>query len=101
MLQHVDQSIAGAVAIEPELVERNVMLKYSITALALVAGSTFALADPNPGGANGPGSSSGAAMEHSGVGMSGGAKESSAGKDLGGSQLKGDRSSAGDSGARP
>ncbi len=81
------------------------MLKYSITALALVAGSTFALAEPNSGGANGPGSSGGA-MEHSGS-MSGGATKGNANSsDLGGgqtsgAQLKGDRNSAGEAGASP
>jgi Protein of unknown function (DUF1236) len=80
--------------------EKIRMLKYSITALALVAGSTFALADPNPGGANSPGSSPGA-MEHSGS-MSGGAtKGNGVGADTAGAQLKGERSSAGESGARP
>lgn len=71
------------------------MLKYSITALALVAGSTFALADPNTGGANGPGSSPGAAMEHSGGGSTGGGsmKESGSGKDSGSGQMQGDRNS--------
>ncbi len=43
------------------------MLKYSIAAIALVAGSSFAIADPNNGGA----SSGGGTMEHSGS-MSGG-----------------------------
>ncbi len=82
------------------------MLKYSITALALLAGSTFALADPNPGGANGPGSSSGAAMEHSGS-MSGGATKGNAGGSelgggkMGGAESKGDRSSASEAGAGP
>lgn len=67
------------------------MLKYSIAALALVATSTFALADPNNGGPGaggaGPGGGAGgAAMEHSG-GAPGGAM-----KGEGGPSLKGDSS---------
>ena len=70
------------------------MLKYSIAALALVASSTFAFADPNNGGAKVPSGSSGATMEHSSGGsMSGGAMKES------GALMKEDRSSASD--ARP
>ncbi len=65
------------------------MLKYSIAALALVASSTFAFADPNNWGAKVPSGSSGATMEHS----SGGAMKES------GALMKEDRSSASD--ARP
>ncbi|CAA2142386.1 DUF1236 domain-containing protein [Hyphomicrobium sp. ghe19] len=72
------------------------MLKYSIAALALVAGSTFALADPNNGaGPSSPGAGGGAAMERSGgSSMPGGAMKESGGssKELGG-QMKEDRSS--------
>jgi uncharacterized protein DUF1236 len=100
-LQYVDPSIAGAVAIDPKhLKEReDVMLKYSITALALVAGSTFALAEPNSSGQNGPGSSGGA-MEHSGSTSGGATKGNAGGSELGGGKMggaesKGDRSSAG------
>jgi hypothetical protein len=68
------------------------MLKYSITALALVAGSTFALADPQPGSKAAGESSSGAAMEHSGGGMQGESKGSAKAKGDGG-QTKENRSS--------
>jgi Protein of unknown function (DUF1236) len=75
------------------------MLRYSIVALALAASSTFALADPNSGGAKGP-ASSGGAMEHSqgatpGGPMGGAMKEghSGSGNALRGSEMKGDRSS--------
>ncbi len=70
------------------------MLKYSIAALALVASSTFAFADPNNGGAKVPSGSSGATMEHS----SGGSMSGSAMKESG-ALMKEDRSSASD--ARP
>ena len=70
------------------------MLKYSIAALALVASSTFAFADPNNGGAKVPSGSSGATMEHS----SGGSMSGSAMKESG-ALMKQDRSSASD--ARP
>ena len=88
------------------------MLKYSIAALALVATSTFALADPNSGSA-GPGGSAGGSMEHSGGGMPGGAggamkgdsgpamKGSDAGssKSVDGPGMKGDRSSSSEKGS--
>ncbi|WP_414463911.1 DUF1236 domain-containing protein [Hyphomicrobium sp. DY-1] len=85
------------------------MLKFSLTALALVATSTFAMADPNmskPGGGNGPG---GGAMERSGGDLKGGGlgdrgmgnrgpamKGSEAGqaKSLGDRQMRSDRSEA-------
>jgi hypothetical protein len=79
------------------------MLKYSIAALALVAGSSLAVADPNNGG---PSAGAGA-MQHSGS-MSGGAttgngamKENggASSKDLRGGDMKGDHSQASDSGA--
>lgn len=77
------------------------MLKYSIAALALVASSTFALADPNNGGpGGGGGSAGGAAMERSGGGtggaMKGGQTEGNGASSgsLRGSDTKGERSSA-------
>jgi hypothetical protein len=84
------------------------MLKYSIAALALVAGSSLAVADPNNGGPGAGSSSAGGAMQHSGS-MSGGAttgngemkmKESGASsKEMRSGEMKGDRSQASDNGA--
>jgi hypothetical protein len=67
------------------------MLKYSIAALAIVASSTFALADPNNGGPGGGGS-----MEHSGGAMKGGSTEGNGGPSgkMGGG--KSEHSSAGE-----
>ncbi len=85
------------------------MLKYSIAALALVAGSSFAIADPNNGGPAG-GGAGGPAMERSdgaampgggangpkkgetGPAMKGGDPEPS--RDSSSGAMKGDRSSA-------
>ena len=92
------------------------MLKYSIAAVALVATSTFALADPNTGGAPGAslsGGAGGAAMDHSGGGspagaMKGGTTEGNGGPGMNKSDarpsksvdggMKGDRSAAGATG---
>jgi hypothetical protein len=81
------------------------MLKYSLAALALVASSTFALAEPNNGGAGGGGGGpGGGAMQHSGGGMGGGGggeMKGMGGGDKGGpagnfrgGEMKGDRGSS-------
>ncbi|MFA5956662.1 DUF1236 domain-containing protein [Hyphomicrobium sp.] len=74
------------------------MLKYSIAAVALVASSTFAMADPNNGGPAGGGAGAGGAtMERSGSAPGGAMKDSGSAPSKtfsdGEMKMKGDRSS--------
>lgn len=64
------------------------MLKYSIAALALVAGSSFAIADPNNGGPAGGGAGGPAMQRSDGAGMPGGGANATK-KGEGGPAMKG------------